>query len=289
MSTELSIATERGQSMADLMGVTTASGGSSSGPDIARIGMIHTPLMGEVEMDGKMLKIEVLPIGTYKIAQGNDVVYATELKLRIFAMRQQWTRWNSETEDMEKTVLANNLNGDLQDNRGGFNLGRPSGYIKDFQALPESTKAIIRSVKRTKVLFGTVSSSQVFDKSGNPVDAVVDVPFIYDLKNLQSIKNVEGALNKFKGLPIMTEVVLTPAEGSIPTGAKFGFVEARLGDRREIEGDDEDTLRNFLDVIEHMNGKILDKYYELNNGALSPEDAALVADIIDNDFVDVDE
>lgn len=291
MSTELSIVNERGQSMAELMGVTGTGGSTQqAGPTLSRIGMIHQPIMGEVDMGGKKLKTEVLPIGTYTVTKGEDVVYATEVRIRIFAMRQQWTRWNSETNEMEKTVLANSLNGDLQDNIGGYNLGRPSGYIEDWNALPDSTKQLIRSVKRTKVVFGTLTLLDPKDANGNDVSGdYTDIPFVYDIKNNTSIKNIDAAVKKINGLPIMADLILTSAEGSIPTGAKFGFVEAKVGDRREFEGGDEDLLRNFLEYIEYTNGKILDMHYERNKETLSAQDAQVVNDILNNDFVDVDE
>ena len=143
MSNELAIAAERGQSMAEMMGVSSASTQQST-PSIARVGMIHQPIMGEVEFNGKTIKTEVLPIGTFTLVQGEDKVYSNGVTLRVFAQRNQWQRWNSETEEMEKSVMSNSLNGDMKDSVGGFNLGRPTGYIDDFQALPEATKQIMR-------------------------------------------------------------------------------------------------------------------------------------------------
>ena len=44
----------------------------------------------------------------------------------------------------------------MKDNDGGFNCGKPSGWIEDFSSLPETMKELIRSIKRVRVLFGTV-------------------------------------------------------------------------------------------------------------------------------------
>ena len=44
MSTELTIANERGQSMADLMGISTGGATSQSSPNLSRVGMIHQPV-----------------------------------------------------------------------------------------------------------------------------------------------------------------------------------------------------------------------------------------------------
>ena len=55
-----------------------------------------------------------------------------------------------------KTVMADNLNIDLKDNDGGFNCGKPAGYIQDFKSLPEKTQELIKQIKRVRVLFGIV-------------------------------------------------------------------------------------------------------------------------------------
>ena len=169
MSTELAVAQERGQSMAELMGVSMSGGGEAT-PSIARIGMLHSPLKGEIEVNGKMIKTDVVSVGSFILTRGEEKVYSDGITVRIFAQRQQWQRWNSETEEMEKSVLANSLNGDMKDSIGGFNLGRPSGWIEDFNALPDATKQVIRSVKRVNVYYGTVSLDNPVNDKGEALD-----------------------------------------------------------------------------------------------------------------------
>ena len=291
MSTELAIAAERGQSLAELMGVTSTSGESS--PSIARLNLIHQPIMGEVEFNGKTIKTEVVPIGAFILKSGDDTVYATSVSIRVFAQRQQWQHWNSETEEMEKSVLATNLNGDLKDSTGGFNLGRPSGYVEDFNALPDATKQLMRSVKRVKIFYGTVTLHDPVDAQGEAVSGdFKDIPFVMDVKNRDSMKSIDGVLNVMQRknmLPIMAYVNLEGVEDSIPTGAKFGKIKASMGDRVDIQESDNDTLRNFIELIEYANGKIIDLYTERTNKGLSKEDAAVVKDIMDAAFVEVEE
>ena len=278
--------------MAELMGLSSAPAGQAS-PSIARIGMQHQPIMGEVEFNGKMIKTEVIPVGAFILTQGDDTVYSTGISVRVFAQRQQWQRWNGDTNEMEKSVLSNSLNGDLKDSVGGFNLGRPSGYIEDFNSLPEATKAVIRSVKRVKVFYGTVTLDNPTDATGNPVSGeYVDIPFVMDVKNRDSLKSIDNVLNGLQRknlLPIMSTVKLKGVEDSIPTGAKFGRIEASLGDKIDITDHDNDTLRDFIELIEYSNGKILDLNAERSSGGMSSADADMVKDIIDNDFVEVDE
>ena len=98
-------------------------------------------------------------------------------------------------------------------------------------------------------------------------------------------------MNNFKKknmLPIMSTISLTGVEDSIPTGAKFGKIEASTGDAVELASEDNDTLKDFLELIEYSNGKILDLHHERAKGH-SDEDAELVGEILNNDFVEVAE
>ena len=121
MSTEISITGMDNASMAALMGVSAETKQSAS--SLARINVVSTALKGEMELGGKKIKTDVVPVGAYKITQGDDVFYSEQISIRVFAQRQQWQRWNASTNEMEKSVMTTSLNGDLQDSVGGFNLG----------------------------------------------------------------------------------------------------------------------------------------------------------------------
>ena len=283
MSVELTVAADRGQSLEDLMGVKASVAIKVTG--ISRLNVVQTPIEAEVEFNGKMLKDEVVEKGAYKLYHNETDVFSKTVTIRIFAMRQQWQRWNGDTNEMEKSVLATNVNMDLKDSVGGINLGRPSGYIEDWNALPEATKTLIRSVKRVKVFYGTVSLDNPMDEKGQPLNAAdyEDIPFVFDVKNRDSLKQLDTAttrISKKNMLPIMHTIVLSPAIGSIPTGATYGYVNADLGSKVELSDDDNETLKNFLDFIEYTNGKLLDLNSERSGSGLTSEDAALVGDII---------
>ena len=292
MSNELEVINDSGKSMAELMGFAPAKTSNADLlPSISRLGMIHQPIMGEVDLNGKMIKTEVVPVGAFTLKTGDDIVYSNGATVRVFAQRNQWQRWNSETEEMEKSVMSNSLNGDLKDSIGGFNLGRPSGYIEDFNALPDATKQLMRSVKRVVVYYGTVTLDSPMNEKGEPVNALGNVPFVMHVKNRDSLKSINGVMSNFKKknmLPIMSTINLEGVEDSIPTGAKFGKIQANTGDSVELASDDNDTLKDFLELIEFSNGKILDLHHERAKGH-SDEDADLVGEILNNDFVEVDE
>jgi len=289
MSNELAIANERGQSMAELMGVSVKTSNADFIPSISRLGMLHQPIMGEVELKGKMIKTEVVPVGAFTLKTGDDIVYSNGATVRVFAQRNQWQRWNSDTEEMEKSVMSNSLNGDLKDSIGGFNLGRPSGYIEDFNSLPDATKQLMRSVKRVMVYYGTVSLDSPMNEKGEPVEAAASMPFVMDVKNRDSLKSINGVMGNFKKknmLPIMSTIKLEGIEDSIPTGAKFGKIQANIGEAVELASEDNDTLKDFLELIEYSNGKILDLHHDRAKGH-ADQDAELVDGILNNEFVEV--
>lgn len=286
MSVELTVAADRGKSLAELMGVPEKSS-KQSGPSIARVNVVSSAIKGEIDVGGKKIKTDVIPVGSYKITMGDDVVYAESISVRIVAQRQQWQRWNSATNEMEKSVMGNTVNGDMQDSVGGFNLGRPSGYIEDFNALPEATKDIMRSVKRVKLFMGLLTINEPMDETGAAISTKYDnLAFIMDVKNRDSMKSLEGAiaiLGRRNLLPIMSTLILTGKEESIPTGATYGVITAAVGEQVELSVSDNDTLTDFLGFIEYSNGKIMDLHHERSNRSMSTEDAELVGSIIDVD------
>tara|TARA_R110002073_G_scaffold23327_3_gene79904 strand:- start:363 stop:1247 length:885 start_codon:yes stop_codon:yes gene_type:complete len=292
MSNELMTAADSSDPISALMGVHKPPQNKSS---LARINVVSSALKGEIEVGGKKIRTDVVPVGAYKITLGDDVFYAENIHVRMLSDRLQWQRWNATTNEMEKSVMSNSLNGDMMDSVGGFNLGRPSGYIEDFNALPEATKDIIRTVKRVKIFMGLLSVESPIDANGNPIsNTYADMPFIMDVKNRDSLKNITASLDMLKRknvLPYMANLVLSGAEASIPTGATYGYTTATVGDSITPSDIDDafvrQTATDFLDYISYSNGKILDLHSQRNGSGISDADAAFVKDIIDNDFVEV--
>ena len=79
------------------------------------------------------------------------------IRMRLFIQRFLYQKYDSSSNNYVKTVMAEKLDIDLKDDAGNFNCGKPSGYIKDFDALSQDMKELIRSIKRTRSLYGTVT------------------------------------------------------------------------------------------------------------------------------------
>ena len=62
MNTEITVATENGMSMSEMMGVSIGEGGKKSS-SLARMTQIHSGIMGNMSVEGKSIKTEVVPSG----------------------------------------------------------------------------------------------------------------------------------------------------------------------------------------------------------------------------------
>ena len=285
MNMELTVNDNSGRSMAEMMGVDT-SAGPQKASSLARLNILHTALMGEVEVAGKLRNTEVLPVGTFSLKIDEDIIYVAKPSIRIFAMRQQYAKWDAENNKMDRTVLANDLKSDLKDNRGTFNIGRPLGFVTDWENLPQKTKDIMRVVRRIKVLFGTIKiNGGAMNSKGEPVKGYDDeIPFILDIKNNTSIKCLDAAvksISKTGAMPIAYTVELGSIAESMPTGATFATMTFTVKNKVDLIEEDSTTFQSFLDWIEWSNTFILAKWDEHNKQDTGASDEDLVADFVD--------
>jgi len=272
MSTEVALSVD-GMNLADAMGFTATTTQAQST-------LWRVTAVVKQGIDGK--KIVNTPM--FKLRKGDEEVYTESLSVRLFAERQQWTKWDSEANTTQKTVLAQNLNNDLKDTLGGFNLGRPTGYVQDWDALPETTKNVMRSVKRTKVFMGMAGAANATNEDGDSVEFSGEVPFIFDVKNPTSLKSMNAATGALMGkgiTPIEHTILLGANQQTMPNGNMFAEVSASLGERVGFTDGDNETLRDFIAYIERTNSWILSKWDERNVANISPEDAAIVGSIVE--------
>lgn len=287
MSNELAITTDLGMSMAEAIGVSSSAGETKSA-SLTRINLTHNAIMGSMDVGGKKVKTEVVPAGAYKITLGEDKeVYSVNPSVRIFAVRQQWSKWDSEANQMQKTVMSTDLKGDLKDNMGGFNLGRPSGYIEDWDAVPQKTKDLIRSIKRKKIVFGMLTASDLTDAEGNAVEAITDpMPFVYEVSpsSIKALDQAMSSLTRKNILAIQYTFTLGADEGTLPNGNTYAIMTLGAGDKIDITQEDQTKLKDFMDYIEYNNSYILNQWEEKHKEGISGEDADVVAS-----FVNVEE
>lgn len=183
--------------------------------------------------------------------------------------------------------MADNLNIDLKDNQGGFNCGKPSGYIQDFKSLPEKTQELIKQIKRVRVVFGLVDLINPVDEKGNGVE-IDSQPFIWEIDNRDAFKIMAmpfTKLSQMKRLPVQHNVTLGTEERKLPNGNSFYLPTASLDMSKTIDlsNTDQEMFANFLSWVENYNSYIISEWDSKANHH-DEEDNSVV-----NDFIDIEE
>ena len=258
--------------MAKLMGMSVDNKQSEKASTLARLRISHSPIMGEADVNGKTKKVEVVEGGTYRLEiPDGPTYYASKAIIRPFVQRFMYKRFVKGNENTPnryiKTVMADNLNIDLKDNDGGFNCGKPAGYIQDFKALPESMQDLIKQIKRVRVVFGTVELVDPVDASGKAVEVAAQTPFIWEVENrdaFKSIGTIFTKLGKMRRLQPQHTFTATTAEQSLPNGNSFYLPETALDLQTTLELDDatQETLGNFLAWVTNYNQYISNAWDE---------------------------
>ena len=279
--------------MAKAMGMSGESSSSDDKPKtLPRFRINHTPIIGSDKV--------LVKGGTYKLEIPDDTtIYGTSATIRPFIQRFMYKRFVKNTSAKageplgvyHKTIMSDNLNVDLKDNQGKFNCGKPSGFIKDFKALPVETQDVIRQIKRVRVIFGTVNLTGSVDDSGNKVDKGT-IPFIWEIDNRDAFKTMGEPFKKFsqvKRLPVQHNIALNTEERKLPNGNSFYLPTYTLDlqDTIEVSKDDQDTFINFMSWIDNYNTYIYNEWDMKTTKDISDADKNTVDTIIDVTEADV--
>ena len=288
--------------MAKAMGIAgeTGSSDTSNANPLPRMRLHHNNIMGMKKVGDETLETVVVRGGSFKLERPDlPVVYSPTAEIRPFVQRFMYKRFikNMSAKKGEpmgiyhKTLMADNLNNDLKDNQGSFNCGKPSGYIKDFKALPVATQEVIKQIKRVRVIFGLIDMPNAKDEKGNKVKLEPNTPFIWEIDNRDAFKIMGEPFNKFnqiRRLPVQHYITLTSEERKIASGSSFYLPNYSLDLQKTVEVTDEDqnTFINFMAWIDNYNSYIFNEWEMKAKAPVSKEDKDVVDDFID---VDIDE
>ena len=297
MNQVTTIDTNNFAAMAQAMGMNAETQkNTSKASTLARLRIHHTPLMGQQEVKGKMKNVEVIAGGAYKLEiPDGPTYYAEGATIRPFLQRfmyKKFIKGNDNTPNrFLKTVMANDLNNDMKDNEGGFNCGKPAGFIKDWAALPDHMKELIKSIKRVRALFGTVELINPTDENGNAVD-VDTTAFIWEIDNRDAFKTMGDQftkLSKMQRLPPQHNISCTTKEVPLPNGSSFYVpeTELNLGTTLEMDNDAQEVFANFMAWIANYNTYILNTWDENMNRHedVDTDTVEEFVDINEEDFV----
>jgi len=285
------INTSNFSAMAEAMGMSVDNKQKSQSSTLARLRINHSAIMGEDTINGKKVKMEVVAGGTYKLEiPDGPTYYAATATIRPFVQRFMYKRFIKGNDNSPnryvKTLMANDLNSDLKDNDGGFNCGKPAGWIEDFKALPEKTQDLIRQIKRVRVMFGTVQLHNITDAQGNPVD-LDEQSFIWEIENRDAFKTAGTLftkLGKMRRLPVQHNIKAATEEQKLPNGNSFYLptLALDLNETLDVTDPEQEVFANFLAWIQNYNEYIKGSW----------DDNAYKNDDTDTDtveaFVDID-
>jgi len=290
MTTQLAttLNTDNFNEMAKAMGMTADMGKETKAKQsmLPRLRIWNQAVMGTVEVKGKPKKMEVVPAGMYRLEmEDSKFVYAEEADIRVFVQRFMYKRYNSDTKQYVKTLMAENLNVDLKDNTGTLNCGKPTGYIEDFKALPDDMKTLIKQIKRVRVLMGEVTLKNAVNDNDEDIGDVTQ-PFIWEVENRDAFKTMGmpfTMMAKQKRLPVQHFIHCGTEEHSLPTGASFFLPTATvdLTSAIGLSDDDQKRFADFIEWINNYNDYIVKEWTEKRSKQLSSDDEDLVEDFID--------
>lgn len=280
--------------MAKAMGIANETTSKPKTSTLARLRLNHSPIMGTADVNGKTVNMEVISGGTYKLDIPDvGTFYAPTIELRPYLQRYMYKKFvmgsGGTSNRYVKTVMADSLNVDLKDNDGGFNCGKPAGYIKDFRALPEKTQELIKQIKRVRVVLGTVKMIDAMDEKGNPVE-LDETAIIWEVENRDAFKTVGGVftkLAKMKRLPVQHTVDLTTEERKLPNGNSFYLPLTGMDTTKtvELQQKDQELFADFMSWVQNYNEYIINAYAE----KAGDSDGDELDELDINDIIDVEE
>ena len=286
--------------MAKIMGVADDDDSSETKTStLARVKIIHAPIMGMKTIDGEETETVVVKGGSYSIQMPDDkVVYGSKLTMRPFMQRYMYKKYVQGT-DVDnpgyfvKTIMADSLNQDLKDTHGGYNCGKPAGYIKDFKALSEDMQKLIRTIKRVRVIFGLATLTNPVDESGKKISNFdTNIPVIFEVDNRTSFKTSGEpftSLAKRKHLPIQHLIDFSTEVQELQTGGKYYTVIAKLrSESMDVNKEDAETLQSFLDWITNYNSYVTTSFDEKRGNSVSQEEAEIIDQIVGNDLPEIE-
>ena len=282
---------DAGTDIAAMLGFTT--GGGEQQSTLAELKQLYKAVKGEMEHKGKKMTVETVAGGNYSLTTADGkTVFSDTVTVRIFMQRYQYQRFEKYAAPIEgkdgkmfRSVMAISLNnGDLKDNYGGFNCGRPGGYIKDYDSLAGPLRDIVKNTKRVLLVFGFVTLDNPVDENGNAVEFAGPTPFFMRIKNSKSYKNVEGvakALAKLNRLPIQYNVQFSSDNVPLPNGELNHFITASPLSPVDLTAEDQQAVKDFLEWVNVQNKYILTAWDIATSDTITDEEKAFVETFLD--------
>ena len=308
MNDIMNINTDNYAVMAKAMGFASENKKSSAKAVILpRFRIWHQPIMGQAKVNGKTANVEVVEGGSYRLEipskeEGGDstFIFSKSATFRVFAQRFMWRRFvanknpkpNEPKGSFHRTLMADSLSFDLKDNMGGFNCGKPSGYVKDFKALPQNMQDLLRQIRKVRVLFGYATLVDPVDADGKPTK-LDTTPVIWEIDNRNAVAHLGEVLSeveKKKRLPIQHNINLVTEKNELPNGTSYYTPVATVDMKNSIDivDSDQEVFKDFMEYIKNYNDYVNTQWSEkCAEAEPSKNDMKTVESFVDIDDTEV--
>lgn len=245
--------------LAEAMGMSQDIETKAKASTLARLKILHEGVKGVTVIKDKKTEYIAVDAGVYELTLPNGAkIYQKNPKVRLFMQRFMYQRYVSDRGNYTKTVFSTDLKHDLPDTDGGFNCGRQSGYIENFDDLPQEQK----EVDRVRTILGEVYFDKALDESGEELDCSKSkgVPFVADFKK-EGFKLFEGIVKgvaqKNKLLPQCTIQFDTESRegksGMVYHVPSLNILEEDV----ELSKDDQTKFQDFIKWVENYNEGVM--------------------------------
>lgn len=278
MENQITITQDNFESNAAALGMVSDTGLGTKKSTLSRLKIFNQGL--KVKQNNK--NVEVVPAGYFRLqTPEGEEFYSEKVSLRPFMQRFMLKMWDTGQKAFNKTAMSNDLNIDLKDTFGGFNCGKPSGYIKDFNALSDAMKDKIRQIKRVRVVFGEVKMINPIDSNGENVE-LTKHSVIWEVENREAFKRMGEPFKNFmskKQYPFSHIIAITTEEMDLPTGGSY-FLPIPNTDLKpsfkEVTEEDQATFSSYLEWVENYNKYVFSEWDK--NSKSFDEDAKIIVD-----------
>ena len=229
-----------------------------------------------------------LPIGSFVIYHNDagENIYGKPIKFRPFISAMQYMEYSAEEEAyLSRSIIFKNWKDEPIDTVGGVRCGKVP--FKDRANLSADELADQRSKKCYRLVYGEVTFT---GKTASGADyEVKDYPVLWRVTGTQfnPVGNALKSISQRKKL--MFNCLLTLETEKKKAGANVFYIAKIAVDADagvKLTKADEDTLRNFQEVIDTENTEVFELYKQAKKGKATSDDAA-DAKVI-NDVQEVD-
>jgi len=217
-----------------------------------------------------------LPIGSFSIyhSEAGEVIYGKPVTFRPFISAMQYMEYSAEEEAyLSRSIIIKNWKDEAIDTVGGVRCGKVP--FKDRVNLTSEELADQRPKKCYRLVYGQVS---FIGKTASGADyEVKDYPVLWRVTGTQfnPVGNALKSISQRKKL--MFNCLLNLETEKKKAGANVFYI-AKIGVNADagvkLTKSDEDTLRNFQEVIEGENAEVFELYKQAKKSNSTSDDIA---------------